>query len=213
MIASSGNNLENSVYPSPPTIPKEPVLAYSVASTTSVPKEPVSAYDASVTALQKSTASMLVPSKVKIPNDPASSSTTVTAAMSKDSQALMDLDKKEADEIQALQDKATDLRNKFLADMKISQDQVIALRAKYRLDRYTIMDRITPGSGTTLAKRDKGIADLETQFQKDMEALSTAQNADASKGTMTKDSQAKFQSDRKAIMDAYSTKKQELLSK
>ena len=113
---------------------------------------------------------------------------------------------------QKMDSKISAIRKKFADDLQSAQDQISAVREKYRTDRYALMDRVSPGSGTSMAKRDKGIADLDAQFRKDMDALNAKQGAEAAAGTMTKESQAKFQADRKALMDAYAAKKQELFS-
>ena len=97
--------------------------------------------------------------------------------------------------------------------MKDIQDQVTALKEKNRLERYAILDRITPGSGASQAKRDKELSELEAEFRTGLDALDTAHKAEISKGPLTTEGQAKFEADRKAFADSYSSKRQELLSK
>jgi len=134
-------------------------------------------------------------------------------AQSKDSLALAALDRKEAADMQALQDKLNGLRKKFTNDMKDIQDQITALKEKSRSERYAILDRITPGSGASQAKRDKELSDLETAFRTDLDALDTAHKAELSKAPLTTEGRAKFEADRKALADSYSAKRQELLLK
>ena len=144
------------------------------------------------------------------PTDPAKSAAAESA--SKNSLALIELDKKEATEIRSLQEKAADVRKRLLEETKNYQNQIAAVKEKYRAERYAIMDRITPGSGSKLAKKDKDLADLESQLKKDMSVLNMTQRAEASKKELTKEKQDKLQAERNRVVKDYNEKRRKILS-
>lgn len=158
-------------------------------------------------------ASAFVYAEETSPPPPADSAKSAAAeSASKNSLALIELDKKEANEIRSLQEKAADVRKKLLEETKNYQDQIAAVKVKYRSERYGIMDRITPGSGSKLAKKDKDLASLESQFKKDMNVLNTAQRDAASKKELTKEKQDKFQTERNRVVKDYNEKRRKILS-
>ena len=148
-------------------------------------------------------------------NPPAATTPPLPAenAAQKNKLGMAELDKKQAGEIRALEEKMELNRKKLLEEIKSYQEQIVLVKKKYNSEKYAIMDRLEPGSGSRLAKRDKDLAELEIQLKKDLNEVNSAQGLEASKGSLTKEKQDKFQTDRKRIIDGHSAKKRELLSK
>lgn len=146
----------------------------------------------------------------------------------KDLQALKELNDKERAELKAVNDAAKPgaqkyqdqikaleveikaLNDKYRADMEAAASRIFAVRAKYAPEKYTLMDRINPGSGLRLSQYDKAINELEKQWKLDLGAINAAENAELAKSGPAKETSAKFQAQRKALADSYTVKREKL---